>query len=125
MDDCEVWELCRRAMTGRVFFLAAIEATNPPFFLLLAGVGFFSGFTVCDAGDGGRTTTCVFGLTDELGSASPSESGGEMNRAVGRGPDVDGPLAFFKMGWGIGGGALDVTEEDAVVLGRGWPWPDW
>ena len=31
---------------------------------------------------------------------SPSEPGGETNRAVGRGPELEGPLGFFKMGCG-------------------------
>lgn len=39
-----------------------------------------------------------------------------MKRAVGRGPLLEGPLVFFKMGCGITVGALDVAEED-VVLG--------
>jgi len=54
---------------------------------------------------------------DELGSFS--ESCGEMKRAVGRGPVVEGPLLFFRMGCGIGAGALDVVDDD-VVLGRLW-----
>lgn len=56
-------------------------------------------------------------LTDEDGSASPSDSGGEMKRAVGRGPLVDGPLDFFRMGCGMGAWFLDAVEDD-VVLGR-------
>ena len=40
---------------------------------------------------------------------SSPESGGETKRAVGRGPVDDGPLDFFKIGWG--GGGLD---EDGV-----------
>lgn len=39
-----------------------------------------------------------------------------MNRAVGRGPLVDGPRVFFRIGCGIGAGALDAAEEDAVVV---------
>lgn len=49
-----------------------------------------------------------------------------MNRAVGRGPPVDGPLVFFKIGCGIGAGALDIEEAVVVIpllvdgpLGRG------
>jgi hypothetical protein len=56
-------------------------------------------------------------LTEDEGSASPSDSGGEMKRAVGRGPLADGPLVFFKIGCGIGAWFLDAIEED-VVLGR-------
>jgi len=44
-----------------------------------------------------------------------------MKRAVGRGPVVEGPLFFFRMGCGIGAGALDVVDDD-VVLGRLWEW---
>lgn len=47
----------------------------------------------------------------QLGSSS--ESWGEMNRAVGLGPVVDGPLVFFRIGCGIGG--LEADED--VVLG--------
>lgn len=32
-----------------------------------------------------------------------------MNRAVGRGPEEEGPLAFFKIG--CGGGGLDALED--------------
>ena len=39
-----------------------------------------------------------------------------MNRAVGRGPDADGPLDFLRIGCGMGAGAFDVAEDD-VVLG--------
>ena len=60
-------------------------------------------------------------LTEDDGSASPSDSGGEMKRAVGRGPLVDGPLVFLRMGCGIGTGFLDAVEDE-VVLSR--PWSD-
>jgi hypothetical protein len=58
-------------------------------------------------------------LTEDDGSASPSDSGGEMKRAVGRGPLVDGPLVFLRIGGGMGTGFLDAVEDD-VVLGRLW-----
>ena len=59
-------------------------------------------------------------LAEDDGSASsPSDSGGEMKRAVGRGPLVDGPLVFLRMGCGIGTAFLDAVEDD-VVLGRLW-----
>lgn len=35
-------------------------------------------------------------------SPSSSESQGDTNRAVGRGPVVDGPLDFFRIGGGLG-----------------------
>jgi hypothetical protein len=118
VDDCEVWELWRLTITGR-FFLP--EATKPPFFLPSEGDDFLSNFAFCESGDGGSTTTCEFVcelvLTEDDGSASPSDSGGEMKRAVGRGPLVDGPLVFLRMGCGIGTGFLDAVEDD-VVLGR-------
>ena len=38
-----------------------------------------------------------------------------MKRAVGRGPVVDGPLDFLRIGWGAAA-LLDTLEE--VVLGR-------
>lgn len=58
-------------------------------------------------------------LTEDDGSASTSDSGGEIKRAVGRGPLVDGPLVFLRMGCGIGTALLDAVEDD-VVLGRLW-----
>jgi hypothetical protein len=71
--------------------------------------------------DGGSTTTCEFVcelvLIEDDKSASPSDSGGEMKRAVGRGPLVDGPLVFLRMGCGIGAGFLNAAEDD-VILGR-------
>ena len=85
-------------ITGR-FFLP--EATKPPFFLP-DGDDFLSNLTFWDSGDGGSTTTCEFVcelvLTEDEGSASPSDSGGEIKRAVGRGPPIDGPLVFLRMG---------------------------
>lgn len=42
-----------------------------------------------------------------------------MNRAVGRGPFVEGPLDFFKIGCGIAVWALEVVDDD-VVLGLLW-----
>lgn len=36
-------------------------------------------------------------------TASSPEVGGDANRAVGRGPDEEGPLDFFKIGWAGGG----------------------
>ena len=54
------------------------------------------------------------GLTGEL--TSFSESWGEINRAVGRGPVVEGPRVFFKIGCGVTAGAFDAIDDD-VVLG--------
>jgi hypothetical protein len=104
-------------ITGR-FFLPAI--TKPRFFLPNEGDTFLSNFVFRESEDGGLTTTCEFVcesvLTEDDRSASPSDSGGEMKRAVGRGPFVDGPLAL-RMGCGIGAGFLNAAEDD-VILGR-------
>lgn len=61
--------------------------------------------------------TCVLGLADEVWSPSSCDSWGEMKRAVGRGPVLDGPRVFFKMGCGIDAGGRDATDDE-VVLGR-------
>lgn len=44
-------------------------------------------------------------------SSLPSslETGGDTNPTVGRDPEADGPLDFFRIGWGGGG-----REEDGV-----------
>jgi hypothetical protein len=62
--------------------------------------------------------TCVLGLSDEVWSPSSCDSCGEMKRAVGRGPVLEGPRVFFKIGCGMGPAARDATDEEAVL---GWP----
>ncbi len=106
-------------MTWRFFLLAA---TKPPFFLPNEGDDFLSDFAFWESEDGDSTTcgfVCELVLTEDDRSASPSDSGGEMKRAVGRGPLEDGPLVFLRMGCGIGAGILDAVEDD-VILGRLW-----
>lgn len=52
-------------------------------------------------------------LPDEARSPSllsSSDPGGETNRAVGRGPEFEGPLGFFKMGCGC------FVEDDGATL---------
>lgn len=59
---------------------------------------------------------------------SSPESGGDTNRAVGRGPEEDGPLVFFRIGWS--GGGLDDEEVGSFIavfdgeplLSRPLPW---
>lgn len=105
----EDWELGRRGSTGLERLLAALDAVN----FLPVDADFFSPFT----GDfTGRRICSPFAavLPDEVSSSfgvSSSESWGETNLAVGRGPDVEGPLDFFSMG--CGGGGLE--EDDDIV----------
>jgi hypothetical protein len=110
-EDCE---LLRRTITG-LFFLTATGL----FLLTIPEVAaaFFSVLELGEPGEGGCTVTCELKLADDIDSSS--DSCGEMKRAVGRGPVVEGPLDFLSMGCGITEGALDVVDED-VVLGRPW-----
>lgn len=116
VDDCE---LCLRTITGR-FFFAELEATKLDFFFAPTETDdFLSSFMFSESGEGGCTTTCELVPTGESGSPSFSDSCGEMNRAVGRWPVVEGPLVFLRIGCGITVGVLDSVEED-VVLGLLW-----
>jgi hypothetical protein len=94
------------------FFLDAPAATNPAFFLPVEDALFLS-FVVLLPGEGDRITTCEFEPADESSSASLSDSCGEMKRAVGRGPVVEGPLDFLRIGCGMTTGLL----EEEFVLG--------
>jgi hypothetical protein len=63
-------------------------------------------------GGGGISVAAAAGLADTTSAswiASSLVVGGDANRAVGRGPDEEGPLDFFRMGWDGGG-----LEEDGV-----------
>lgn len=79
----------------------------------LAEVVFCLCFTDKGNGGGGISELSTEVVLDD--AASPSfpvsspEAGGEANRAVGRGPDEDGPLDFFRIGCGGGG-----LEEEGV-----------
>lgn len=102
-EDCE---LTRRGIAG--LRLEAVEATNPVvFFLGVALLAFlFSSLAVelVEPLESSLWWTAV--VPDKANSLSfpslpsPSEPGGETNRAVGRGPELEGPLGFFKMGCG-------------------------
>lgn len=93
-EDCELGLL---GNAGRLLE-ALVDATN--FFV---GVPLFSNFAgEAEAGDG-RISIPVFAVLVDEGSpprveASSSDPGGETNLAVGLGPDVEGPLGFFRIG---------------------------
>lgn len=102
-EDCELW---RRGIAGRR--LEAVDATKAPafFFGAVAG-GFLRSSLVVEIP--GALASAPFGgaaCPSPGDGSSSSDSGGETKRAVGRGPDVEGPLGFFKMGC-EGGGLLD------------------
>ena len=103
------WELGRRVIPGLECLFAALDAV----YFLPVGVDFFSPFTGDFAGR--RICMPVAAVLPEDVSlslaASSSESCGETNLAVGRGPDVEGPRDFFRIGCG-GGGRED---DDAMV----------
>ena len=97
-------------------------------------------FTTNGSGGGGisaaATAAVLVGVASPSWIASSPEVGGDAKRAVGRGPDEEGPLDFFKMGWAGGGledegvnPLLPLEREDAwseVSCGRAgllpWPW---
>lgn len=98
-------------MAGRR--LVAEDATKVGAFFLgvLVDGLLFSGFNVgvdppADALVSTAELTAV--LPDEAASlsresSSASDSFGDTNRVLGRGPDAEGPLAFFRIGCGGGG----------------------
>lgn len=101
-EDCELFFL---GNTG-LLFAAAVEAT-----IFLACDFFLDGEatfgTCCRISNAG-----VMVLVEEgalLLSPSSSDGCGDTKRAVGRGPDVEGPLGFFKIGCDAGG--LAALEE--------------
>lgn len=104
VDDCE---LCLLGRTGRLFDVVD-EATN------FLGAGFLSTFAGEMELDDARVSDFFLVEVPTLFSplccdVSSSESGTSTNRAVGLGPEFEGPLGFFKMVWA--GGGLD---EDGV-----------
>lgn len=70
-------------------------------------------FTDNGSGGGGISEAVIDAVLVDTASpswmASSPEAGGEANRAVGRGPDEDGPLDFLRIGCGGGG-----LEEEGV-----------
>jgi len=119
-DDCE---LGRRGNMG-LRLLAEVVATN---FLDVCAV-FFSDFAAGGGGGCGCLSDTAV-LPDEAAPSSP-ESGGDTNRAVGRGPDDEGPLVFFRIG--CKGGGLDEEDVGSFVacfggepLSRAFPRPPW
>lgn len=108
----EEYELVFLASIGR---LLPLEATN----FRPAAVTFFLGGDLIAAR---ISRPGVIVLPDEgissSFSASSSDACGDTNRAVGRGPVVEGPLGFFKIGWGGGGlNALVTMSFDMGILG--------
>ena len=102
-EDVASLELSLRGSMGRR--LVAFEATNrfqPPGTFFLAGD--------CTV----RLSVPVAVVLVEdwssmSSSSSTADSCGDRNLAVGRGPDAEGPLAFFRIGWE--GGGFDALDE--------------
>ena len=64
--------------------------------------------------------TVAAGLVDTASAlwiASSLVVGGDANRAVGRGPDAEGPLDFFRMG--CDGGGLEDDGVNPLLLSNG------
>lgn len=80
-------------------------ATN---FLPAEGVVFLSALSAVGRGGGGISDVALSDDTTSFAASSP-DSGGRSNRAVGRDPDAEGPLGFFKIGCDGGG-----REDDGV-----------
>lgn len=92
VDDCE---LCLLGKTGRLFDVVD-EATN------FLGAGFLSTLTGDTELDDARVSGFLLVELPALFSplcceVSSSESGTSTNRAVGLGPEFEGPLGFFKI----------------------------
>lgn len=102
-EDCELW---RRGIAGRR--LEPVDATKAPVFFLGTIAGDFLRSSLA-VGIPGTFASGPFGgaaCPSPGDDSSSSDSGGETKRAVGRGPDVEGPLGFFRIGC-EGGGLLD------------------
>ncbi|KAI6753165.1 hypothetical protein HG531_005334 [Fusarium graminearum] len=109
---------------GDIFLLARGEE----------GVNFWGGIVVFFIGEAvtyaGASEAVAAVLPDEGISSSSADSWGDTKRAVGRGPDADGPRTFFKIGW-VGGGfealedrvlnaeSVGLDERDPCGCGRG------
>jgi hypothetical protein len=80
------------------------------------------GAACCRCADGGSggggisdaVATVLAGTSSSAETASSYEAGGDANRAVGRGPEAEGPLDFFRME--CGGGGLDDEGIGPVLL---------
>lgn len=92
--------------------LEAVEATKVVFFFGVVLVAFFLSSLAVELVETFESPlwfTAV--LPDEARSASllsSSDPEGETNRVLGRGPEFEGPLGFFKMGCGC------FVEDDGV-----------
>lgn len=69
------------------------------------------------------TVAVLVGVASLSWIASSLKVGGDAKRAVGRGPDEEGPLDFFKIGWG-GGGLEDEGVNPLLPLEREYPWSE-
>lgn len=98
LEDCELGFLSK---TGR-FFAFAVDATN---FFVAAGAFFFGGEMLgTRISRPGVTVLPEDGISFwSFSSCSSPDTWGETNRAVGRVPDVEDTLGFFRMGCGGGG----------------------
>lgn len=94
---------------------ADIEAGGPG---VIAAGEVITEATAClclaDEGSGGggisdAVAAALFDVASPSWIASSAVVGGDANRAVGRGPDAEGPLDFFRIGCGGGG-----LEDDGV-----------
>lgn len=102
-------ELVLRTTAG-LLLAEAVEATN-----FLGVAGFFLEGDMMGARFSYEGVTVLPDETMLASSSSISESGGDTNRAVGRGPEVDGPRGFLRIGWEGGGlAALDEELLDAL-----------
>lgn len=91
--------------------------------------GVMGGVRLTDNGSGGGSISeevaAVPVETPLLAKAATStDPGGDTKRAVGRGPDAEGPLDFFKMGWG-GGGLEEEGVSDFIPSARLNSCPEW
>ena len=78
------------------------------------------------SGGGGISKAAAAVLADTASSteiASSYEAGGDANRAVGRGPDVEGPLDFFRME--CGGGWFEDDGFGSFLPGTSCPEVSW
>jgi hypothetical protein len=107
-EVAEVCELVFLGSTGRRL-AAPVATTN-----LFPCTFFFGGEVVGSRiSNAGVTVLPEDAVSLSLSSSSP-DGWGETKRAVGRGPDDEGPLGFFKIG--CGGGGFAALEERSLNL---------